>query len=493
MDLDQAKAIMATWVREQYGLLLSLGDISVTRSAAGRVWAGELSCATRDGDVVVGSVDVGEGGTVVSAPTADDVVDALVASRASLAADDAAGAAGEDDFSDLGMDDDFSDLVDELSDGRESVFDTVDPQVISEMVESLVASGEREKILQARDLLPQLLARHEGRGHVLTRMGELELLLGELELGLNYFEAAAREFADVADVESLGRVAEMTLQVVGEQQFIDSPIKLLLDRSRARLRPIEKLDQAPVFIGVGPEELFDLQGLAQEVTLSKEADLLREGEPAERAFVVRSGVLSIRLSTADGSTRIVRSCFPGDFLGESSVLGGEGATCNATVRAECLSTLWQFTGKRLQELGEDFPNIKLRIESARTLHRLDSFMSMHEATSALDVAVRDQLLSCINGIRRVAAEEVLSKAGAVPDGVWLVAEGLVEFRVADRPARPFEVNAFAGLRDTLHELELEGEFVAAEDSLLVSFDTERLKKIAADATPEVVAVLEKLE
>jgi CRP-like cAMP-binding protein len=482
---------MAAWVTEQFGAFVALGDVAVSRGAAGRLWVGELSLMTRDGDVLVGSVSVGEEGELVSAPTVDDIVDALVAHRQSALA--AAAPPAEDDFSDMGMDDDFSDLVDELGGGRESVFGTVDPEVIEEMVDTLVASGEREKILQARDLLPQLLSRHEGRGHVLTRMGELELLLGELELGLNYFEAAAREFADVADVDALGRVAEMTLHVVGEQKFTESPIKLLLDRSRARLRPIDKLDQAPVFIGLGPEELFDLQGIAQEVTLSKDADLLREGEPAVRAFVVKSGVLSIRLSAPDGGTRIVRSCFPGDFLGESSVLGGEGATCNATVRAECLSTLWQFSGEKLRELGGDFDNIKLRIESARTLHRLDSFMSMHEATSALDVAVRDQLLSCINGILRVSVGDVLSSAGAVPTGVWLIAEGEVEFRVADRPPRVYGVNSFAGLRDTLHELELEGEFVASQDCLLVSFDTERLKKIAAEATPEVVAVLEKLE
>jgi CRP-like cAMP-binding protein len=491
VELDQAKDVIAAWAREQFGVLIGLGDVTVTRGATGRIWAGELSCATSDGEVIVGIVEVGEKGEVISAPTTDQVIDALVAAREPSTAEQPA--AAEDDFSDLGMDDDFSDIVDEIGGSRESVFDTVDPTVIEEMVESLVASGEREKIVQARDLLPQLLTRHEGRGHVLTRMGELELLLGELELGLNYLEAAAREFADVADVDALGHVAELTLQVLGEQKFTDSPIKLLLDRSRARLRPIDKLDQAPVFIGLGPEELFDLEGMGHEMTLPKEADLLREGEPAVRAFVVKSGILSIRLSSPDGGSRVVRSCFPGDFLGESSVLGAAGATCNATVRAECLTTLWQFEGARLKQMSAEFPDIKLRIESARTLHRLDSFMSMHEATSALDVAVRDQVLACINGIRRVATGEILSSAGAVPVGVWLVADGQVELRVADRPPRIYGSNTFTGLRDTLHELELEGDIVAAADSLLVSFDPGRLKKLAADATPEVVAVLEKLE
>jgi len=118
---------------------------------------------------------------------------------------------------------------------------------------------------------------------------------------------------------------------------------------------------------------------------------------------------------------------------------------------------------------------------------------MHEATAALDVAVRDQLLGCISGMCRVPAGKVIEGPGDVPKSVHLIAEGRVEYRVGDNPPRVYETDDFAGLRDSLHELPLEGHFVTAAESLLVQFDPERLKNIAQAATPEVVAVLEKME
>ena len=494
MEQEQAQEIAERWVREEYGKLLGVGEMSVARRASGRVWSALLCFESDDGEHDVGVLDVDETGKIVDFPKREKLLDALLATRAS---DEPAAAAplAEDDFSDLGGDDDFSDLVGELEeeDSRQSVFGAVDPGVIDEMARELIASGERDKLLEARTLLPQLLTRPDGRGEVLRRMGELELLLGELELGINYLEAAAREFADLADMESLGAVAEVVMSVVGEQRFSDNAVKRLLDRSRARMRPIDTLGQAPVFLDIGAEELFALEGLAQQVALPQQEDLMREGAPAISAYVVKSGVLSIRLATPDGGSRIVRSCFPGDFIGESSVLGPEGATCTATVRAECLTTLWHFAGRQLKSIGEEYPLITARIESARTMHRLDSFLSMHEAASSLDVAVRDHLLGCINGIRRASKGESLGREGKLPDGIYLVAEGRVELRIAGQPPRAYETDNFVGLRDTLHELVLEGDLICVEDSLLVSFEPEQLKKLAAEATPEVVAVLDRLD
>jgi CRP-like cAMP-binding protein len=493
MELEQARAIIAGWVAEEYGRLFLLGETAVLRRATGRVWSSPLLLATAKGEHQVGAVAVDEHGRIAERPTNDELLAAFAALAA--ARDTSHGGGGDDDFSDLGSDDELGGFAAEFDDGsRESVYDTVDHSVLEEMVRMLVATGEREKLLQAREILPQLLDRPEGRGHVLRQLGELELLLGELDLGVGYLEAAAREFHDVADLDSLEHVAGLVAQVLGEERYGASPLRGQLEIIRARLRPIDRIDQAPVFIGLSVEDLFALEGIATEAIAPPGTDVLYEGDPATFVFVVRRGVLSIRLATGTGAdTRLVRCCYPGDLIGESSVLGAAGATCSATVRAESTCVLWQFTGAQIKELGAEYPKLIGRIQSAATLHRLDSFLSTQKTTEVLDVSVRDRILGCINGVRRAAQEEVLSPSGDLPVGVYLIADGVVEYRVAGQPPRTYEADTFFGLRDTLHELTLEGEFVAATPCLLVSFDADQLRSIAADATPEVIAVLERLD
>ncbi len=496
MDPYKARQIIETWTREQFGKLLEVREVNVIRRAAGRVWSGELYCIMKEGEILVGTVGIDEQGKLTRTINADDLANTLAEvrlseSRASMPDT----AVADNDFSDDSWEDDFSGIgLDEGGgDDLDGVFDSLDSSAVQDQANALIASGDHEKLLQAREILPQLLSIPQNRGRVLQQMGELELLLGELDLGVNYLEAAAREFADVAAVDDLDHVAEITLRVIGPDKFETSPVKQLLERARARMRPVEKIDHAPLFVGMDQEIMFHLNGASSIINIEHGEELLVEGAPAIHAFVVRSGVLTIRIESPDGSDRVVRSCFPGDFIGESSVIEKPGATCTATVKGECLTSLWMFEGARLRELLAEFPEIGVRIDSARTLHRLDSFLSQHEATETLDTAVRDQLLSSISGINRYGPGEILNKAGEVPQGVYLVASGRVEYRVPDRPPRVYRVDSFAGLRDTLHELPLEGEFITASDCLLVRFDTKRLKEIAADASTAVVAVLEKME
>jgi CRP-like cAMP-binding protein len=497
MDVERAREIITTWARAEFGRMLQVREVTVVRRATGRVWSGELFCSTREGDVRVGAVCVEETGGIVDLVDVDAVADALVgvrlaASRPSLPAEPAFEA--ETDFSELALDAPAPAAGGEVAgDDLESVFDALESSSIQDVANRLIATGERDKLLEARNLLPQLLIAPDNRGHVLRQMGELELLLGELELGTNYLEAAAREFADVADVASLEEIARLTEHVVGPDRLERSVVKLLLDRARARMLPIERVEQAPIFIGLSEEEIFNLRGAGVLLALAPGEDLLREGDPAVKAFVVKSGVLSVRLETPGGAGRVVRSCFPGDFIGESSVLGAAGCTCTATIRSEAQTALWRFDGAQLRDIIAEYPEIGARIESARTLHRLDSFLSMHEATAALDVAVRDQLLGSINGIARVRLGDRLNAAGAVPAAVYLVVEGRLEYRLPGGVARAYGPDAFAGLKDSLHELPLEGDLIAAADGVVVRFDPARLKQIATAATPEVIAVLEKME
>jgi len=244
--------------------------------------------------------------------------------------------------------------------------------------------------------------------------------------------------------------------------------------------------------GLPEADLAALESLAEEVTASRGENLLVEGAPARYAFVVRSGHLSVRLETASGAPRIVRCTFPGDVLGESSVLGGLDATCTATVQAECITSLWRWEGAELRALCAKAPLIRARLDAARTRHRLDSFFSMHEDAPSLDARVRDRLLGCITSLKRAAAGEVLVVAGAPPPFVFLVIEGEVEVRKPDQEPRRYRRDTFVGLHDALHELAFEGQALAATPCRRVVFDGVRLRKLAAEAPPAVADAIERL-
>jgi CRP-like cAMP-binding protein len=107
--------------------------------------------------------------------------------------------------------------------------------------------------------------------------------------------------------------------------------------------------------------------------------------------------------------------------------------------------------------------------------------------------MRDRILSCVTGLRRCQANELLNTPGEVPPVVYLVAEGIVEYAAEDAPTRTFGSDAWIGLRDALHGLATEGTFVSAEECLLVVFDPDRLRAFAAEAPPDVVSVFQRLD
>jgi CRP-like cAMP-binding protein len=494
MDNDQARTVMAAYLRETFGQVLELREVAVVRKASGRTWRGEVVCATGLGEIPIGHLAVHEDGRLIEACTVDDLVEGIRAAGnpgseppASKAMDlftdlDLTGPVSGPNVS-IGFDEDVDGALSALDDGLD----------LRERIKQLKSAGRREDLLVARDMLPQLLTDGETRRFTLVEMGEIELRLGNSDIALQYLEAAAREFADRSEVRALELVASIALRVLGEECFATSPVKQLLDLSRRRLRPIEHLGQAPVFAGLGQDEIEQIERLSSESTIEQGQVLLQEGAEAVRAYVVRSGILSIRLQAPDGGSRVVRCCFPGDLVGETSVLGEAGATCTATVRAECLTSVWGFRGTDLRDLGSRMPMVLTRLEGSRALRRLDSFFSMNETTQTLDARMRDRILACVTGLRRSQANELLNTPGEIPPVVYLVAEGTVEYASEDAPTTTFGSDKWIGLRDALHGLATEGTFVSAQECLLVVFDPERLRAFAAEAPPDVVSVFQRLD
>ena len=470
-------------LREGFGRLLDVRDVRRVRRVAGDAWVVSVVLAAPSGDLHVADVSVEDAtGATTPALGPEHVIDAVRSAKSAPLA-----APAQDDFSD------FGDAGDE-DDGALGMLDEMEAPVEAR-VAAAIERGDAASLREARDLLPRLLTDHERRGATLFTMASVEAKLGETQLARGYLEAAAREFADRFDLPALERAAALALEMGGRDAFVGSPIHLLLERSRARLTPLASLFEARSFAGLEGDARAKLESCAELRTLAPEEMLVTEGEPSRSIFVVKSGLLGVWLEKPEGGSWMVRCCFPGWLLGESSVLAGPGARCTASLRAERVSEVWCLPADAVRRVMEEDLAFGIRIAETKQMHRIDSFFSMHETMGQLDVQVRDEMLSCIQRLETFDAETIILPANEPPAVACLVARGalaLFEDGKPDAPVATIEPDHFYGVRDAIHQIAASTTAVARAGTTVAFFDAERLQKLCERSPEHVVAVLERL-
>lgn len=507
MTLEEAKHRLKTFLTEEFGKILELKDVSLSRHVSGLAWQGRAVCLFEDRELNVGPVEIDESGNITRRIYVTDLLNALkgdnseahdtnrIAEPLRSAPQEALGSLHDDfamEFAEISLEDDIlpglsQDLSQDLYNG-----DEIDPETLWEKVEALLSRGDPESLKSARELLPRLLENPESRGAILSQMAWVENELGEKALSLDYLQAAAREFADMANLESLNLLCEKAKDIIGEEAYEKSIFNRLLRDTLARMEPIDSLRQVPVLYGLEENLTDKVKDLAVLSEVPGETPLLEEGEPSINVFFVKSGRLTVQLRTPEGFSKPIATLLPGDLIGESSVLSKEAAYCNATVQAEVDSELWRIDGEDLKGLFKAETLLKDRITQARELRRIHSFLSLHPAVGELEALTRERLMGCIEGIVRKRSEQVLIAAGKLPTSAYIVVTGTVEQRISGKTIRLFSADDFIGFRDTLHGISSECEFVIIEDSRLIVFDAERLRELGLDSPPNVVAVLERL-
>ena len=447
-------------------------------------WAVTVVLAASSGDLHVADLTVDDAGNITPVLGPDHFVEAVRrAQRFSMMppppSEELAAFADIAETADEPVLDMFSDF-EEPVDGR---------------VAAAIAKGDPESLTTARSLLPRLLADHEKRGATLFTMAEVEIKLGEPGLARGYLEAAAREFADRFDLPALERAAGVALGVGGRDAFAGSPIQMLLEQSRARLRPLESVFGARSLSGLTPVQREALLPEIELRTLAPEEMLVTEGEPSQNLFVVKSGLLGVWLEKPSGGSWMVRCCFPGWLLGESSVLGGRDPRCTASLRAERVSEVWILPAAKVLALMEDDLAFGQRIAETKQVHRIDSFFSMHETMGQLDVQVRDEVLQCLQRLESFSEETLLLPANEVPAVACLVARGQVALFApngADTPVAVVEADSFYGVRDAIHQIAAKVMAIARPGTTVAFFDAVRLQQLCLRSPEHVVAVLERL-
>ncbi len=484
MTREEVWQTVATGLRHDFGRLLDVRDVRRVRRVSGDAWTVTVVLAAPSGDLHVADLTVDDAGAISPTLGADHVIDAV---RRAVRTSHVPGP--PDELSDFGGD--LADTSDEEP-GLEMLSEMDAP--VEVRVAAAIARGDDASLKEARELLPRLLAAHDRRGNTLLRMAEVEVMLWEPNLARGYLEAAAREFADHFDLDALEKAAVMALDLVGRDAFAGSPVHALLEQSRARLNPFSSIFDARSFVGL-PEDLrATLEPHITLRTLAPGETLVNEGDPSRQVFVVKSGLIGVWLEKPSGGSWLVRCCFPGWLLGESSVLGGVAPRCMASLRAERLSEIWICDAAVIRNLMEEDLAFGMRIAETKQLHRIDSFFSMHETMGQLDVQVRDGMLSCIQRIETFHEETLILPANEIPSVACLVARGTIAlFEVGkEQPAGVIEADSFFGVRDTIHRIAPSVSAVARAGTTVAFFDGARLQKLCEHSPEHVVAVLERL-
>jgi CRP-like cAMP-binding protein len=470
-------------LREGFGRLLDVRDVRRVRRVAGDAWVVTIVLAAPSGDLHVADVTVDSSGEMTPVLGPDHVIEAVRSARhASLAPP-----------ADSRLDD-FGDFGDASEDDGLGMLEEVDAPIESR-IEAAIGRGDPASLREARDLLPRLLTDHEKRGQTLYTMAEVETKLGEKQLARGYLEAAAREFADRFDLDALEKAAALALELHGKDAFVGSPEHVLLEQSRARLKPLSELFDARSFTGLDETLRKKVEAHAELRTLAPGDMLVSEGDPSRNVYVVKSGLVGVWLEKPSGGSWMVRCCFPGWLLGESSVLQGEGARCTASLRAERVSEVWVLPAKLVREVMDEDLAFGIRIAETKQIHRVDSFFSMHETMGQLDVQVRDEMLSCIQKFESFDSDTILLPANEPPTVACLVARGsiaLFEDAKPDTPVSIVQPDSFYGVRDAIHQIAPSLTAIARPGTTVAFFDAERLQKLCERSPEHVVAVLERL-
>jgi CRP-like cAMP-binding protein len=474
---EQVWEKVAASLRNDFGRLLDVRDVRRIRRVVGDAWTVTVVLAASSGDLHVADVLVDdESGTITPVLTADHVIEAARRAQKSVAGPEV------DELADFGDAE-----TDELA-----VLEELDAPLESR-IEAALAKGDRPSLRIARDLLPRLLSDHDRQGSTLFRMAQVEVKLGEPALARGYLEAAAREFADRFDLPNLESAAALALELLGRDAFAGSPVHLLLEQSRARLLPLEDMFAARSFQHL-PEDLrVKLASRTTLKTLAPGEALVVEGEPSRNLFIVKSGLVGVWLEKPSGGSWLVRCCFPGWLLGESSVLVAD-ARCTATLRAERVSEVWTIPAEPVREAMNEDLAFGRRIAQTKQIHRIDSFFSMHETMGQLDVQVRDEMLSCIQRLESFDQTTLLLAANEIPSVACLVARGSIALfeEGASDPLGVVEPDTFYGVRDAIHRIAPSVSAVAQPGTTVAFFDAARLQQLCERSPEQVVAVLERL-
>ncbi len=110
----------------------------------------------------------------------------------------------------------------------------------------------------------------------------------------------------------------------------------------------------PLFQDVPSSELFQMVNELPVETYEAGAYIFREGEAGENLYVVMDGSLEVLLGADSPDEMLLRTCGPGEYIGEMSLILPDGKR-TASVRSKTRTRTWVMSCTKFQEILKRWP------------------------------------------------------------------------------------------------------------------------------------------
>jgi hypothetical protein len=123
--------------------------------------------------------------------------------------------------------------------------------------------------------------------------------------------------------------------------------------------PVRRIARLPIFAGVPAARLDDILGRLVPIDVRSGEVIIREGEPADRFYVIESGSFAVSQADTYGRQRLLRIMEAEEVFGEIGLLTGRPRS--ATVTAESGGRLLALGGRDFADLVSSGPGLMNRL------------------------------------------------------------------------------------------------------------------------------------
>jgi len=114
------------------------------------------------------------------------------------------------------------------------------------------------------------------------------------------------------------------------------------------------LKAIPIFAGLSPTALTQIVNAVEEMEFKRDEVIVREGEPGDRMFIIRSGSVEIVKNLKQHNETVLAALKCQDFLGEMSII--DCVVRCASIRAIEDTALFSLKGIDLYHLFQHHPD-----------------------------------------------------------------------------------------------------------------------------------------